>query len=128
MTGPAHAIIMRYTNWRGETAIRAIEPREVYLGSTEWHPKTQWLMPAWDLGKGAERVFALAECDFTAGGSTPKPIWETLLKYYTEPEALRWLTEPHPQLDDQAAAVLLAQGNPDPVWRILERLEADGYL
>jgi predicted DNA-binding transcriptional regulator YafY len=50
-----------YTNWRGETAERLIEPIKVWFGSTEWHAETQWLLRAIDISKGAERDFALKD-------------------------------------------------------------------
>lgn len=50
-----------YTNWRGETAIRTIKPLEIWFGSTQWHKEEQWLLKAIDLGKNAERDFALKE-------------------------------------------------------------------
>lgn len=55
-------------------------------------------------------------------------LWDALLKYYTEAEAQLWLTLPHPQLEGQVPAILCAQGNSEPVWQVLDRLEADGYI
>lgn len=51
---------VRYTNWRGETAERKIQPLYLWFGSTEWHPEPQWLITARDLDKGVERDFALS--------------------------------------------------------------------
>lgn len=53
-----HPLKVRYTNWRGETAERAIIPLEVYFGSTEYHPREQWLLRVWDVERQAERVYA----------------------------------------------------------------------
>ena len=50
-----------YTNWKGKTAIRRITPLNFYHGSTEYHPKPQWLVDAWDLEKKANRTFALKD-------------------------------------------------------------------
>jgi hypothetical protein len=50
-----------YTNWRGETSTRRIVPKSVRFGSTEWHPKPQWLILATDVDKGADREFAMAD-------------------------------------------------------------------
>lgn len=50
-----------YTNWRGETAERTIEPIKVWFGNTEWHKENQWLLRAVDLEKKAERDFALKD-------------------------------------------------------------------
>lgn len=54
-------ITLTYTNWKGETAQRTIIPRRVWWGSTEWHPEPQWLLTAFDVGKEAERDFALKD-------------------------------------------------------------------
>lgn len=48
-----------YTNWKGEVETRRVEPIKLYYGSTEWHPKEQWLLEAMDLDKGAIRQFAV---------------------------------------------------------------------
>ena len=58
-------ISLNYTNYRGELSSRQIRPEKLYFGSTEYHPEPQWLLEAHDLGKGAKRVFALKDCDFT---------------------------------------------------------------
>jgi predicted DNA-binding transcriptional regulator YafY len=55
-------INMTYTNYRGETAGREITPIRVWWGSTQYHPKSQWLLTAFDHGKDAERDFALMDC------------------------------------------------------------------
>jgi len=61
-------LTFRYTNWRGETAVRTATPVRIWWGSTDWHPEPGWLMTAHDHGKDAERDFALADCDFSGGG------------------------------------------------------------
>lgn len=58
---PAEPVTLTYTNWRGETSARAIIPRYVWFGSTEWHPEPQWLLRATDTEKAAERDFALKD-------------------------------------------------------------------
>ncbi len=55
---------MTYKNWRGEVATRRIQPLSLRFGCTEWHPEPGWLLLAIDIKKGAEREFALADCDF----------------------------------------------------------------
>ena len=50
-----------YTNYRGETAVRNIEPLDMRHGSTEWHPQPQWLLAAMDLDQNVEREFAFNE-------------------------------------------------------------------
>lgn len=58
-----NAVVVNYTNYRGETADRVIvpEPNGIYLGSTEQHEKKQWLLKCFDLQKQAERTYAM--CD-----------------------------------------------------------------
>lgn len=53
-----------YRNHRGDVATRTVTPRQVWYGTTEWHPRPQWLLDVWDHGKNAERTYALADCDF----------------------------------------------------------------
>ena len=60
-----HYILMRevrirYTNHRGETAVRRIEPFAITFDANEWHPERQWLLIAWDVDKQAKRTFAMA--------------------------------------------------------------------
>jgi predicted DNA-binding transcriptional regulator YafY len=50
-----------YTNWRGETAERAIVPVKIWFGSTQWHKDEQWLLRAHNQDKNAERDFALKD-------------------------------------------------------------------
>ena len=50
-----------YTNYRGETTIRDIIPIKIWFGSTEWHPEENWLIDAYDLGKKANRSFAMKD-------------------------------------------------------------------
>lgn len=50
-----------YTNYRGETALRAIIPERLYFGSTEWHPEPQWLLEATDVEKDQSRSFAMKD-------------------------------------------------------------------
>ena len=65
------AVVIRYTNYRGETADRRIVPIRIRFGSTEWHPEEQWLLEAFDLDRDATRAFALrdvsqwgSQCEF----------------------------------------------------------------
>lgn len=50
-----------YTNYRGETTIRQIVPKRIWFGKTDWHPEEQWLLDAFDVGKDADRQFALKD-------------------------------------------------------------------
>lgn len=54
-------VAIRYTNYRGETSTRRIIPLRVRFAASEWHPTPQWLMDAFDIGKDAERSFALKD-------------------------------------------------------------------
>ena len=60
----SESIRIRYTNWRGETADREIEPLRIWWGNTEWHPDNQWFMEAYDAEKGVMRDFALTDMVF----------------------------------------------------------------
>ena len=54
-------IKVRYTNYRGETAVRTIIPLKIYWGSTEYHPTEQWLLEVLDVERQANRIYALKE-------------------------------------------------------------------
>jgi predicted DNA-binding transcriptional regulator YafY len=58
---PESAVIIRYTNYRGETADRRIIPIRIRYGSTKWHPEPQWLLEAFDIDRDAGRAFALKD-------------------------------------------------------------------
>lgn len=57
----SHPIKVRYTNYRGEIAMRTIVPISFYFGSTEYHKEEQWLVKLWDVERAAERIYALKE-------------------------------------------------------------------
>jgi hypothetical protein len=61
---PGAPITMTYRNYRGEVADRTVIPRRIWWGATDWHTEPGWLMTAFDVEKGAERDFALADADF----------------------------------------------------------------
>ncbi len=50
-----------YTNYKGVTAERIIIPFEILYGHTDWHKQDQWLLRAFDIGKQAERTFAVKD-------------------------------------------------------------------
>lgn len=52
---------IEYTNWRGETTIRTIQPMSIWFGNTKWHSLDQWFLHALDVDKGEERDFALTD-------------------------------------------------------------------
>lgn len=54
-------LVFKYTNWEGKTAVRKIQPIEIWYGKTEWHPEEQWLLKAIDIEKNEERDFALKD-------------------------------------------------------------------
>ncbi|MEL4069570.1 hypothetical protein WKW50_05420 [Ochrobactrum sp. GPK 3] len=58
---PCPPVTVLYTNYRGETSERTITPIRPWFGSTEWHSEPQWLLRAYDHGKGAERDFAFKD-------------------------------------------------------------------
>lgn len=54
-------VVIDYTNWRGEHGERRVIPQRIWFGSTEWHPEPQWLLDAFDIERGANRSFTMAE-------------------------------------------------------------------
>jgi len=53
-------VIIDYTNHRGERALRKITPSgTVHFKKTAYHPRMQWLLPAFDHSKGQHREFAM---------------------------------------------------------------------
>ncbi len=48
-----------YRNWRDDVEERTVLPKRIYWGTTDYYQTKQWLMEAWDVHRGAERVFAL---------------------------------------------------------------------
>ena len=60
------AVIIDYTNWRGERRNRLVQPISFYHGEVSWHPGEQWLMDAIDLDREKRdddkrvRTFALS--------------------------------------------------------------------
>lgn len=59
--GEAAPLNFTYRNWRGEVGERSVYPIRMEYGSTEWHPERQWLLVAYDIGKGADRSFAFKD-------------------------------------------------------------------
>lgn len=50
-----------YKNWKGEVAWRRVVPLSVGFEKSQWHPVEQWVLYAFDVDKGAERSFAMAD-------------------------------------------------------------------
>lgn len=58
MKNAAQAVVIDYTNWRGERSMRRIIPRHMAWTKNEWHPEYQWMVYAFDIDKNAYRFFA----------------------------------------------------------------------
>jgi predicted DNA-binding transcriptional regulator YafY len=54
------AVLIDYTNWRGERRVRRVLPLNFVYRANEWHKEEQWIMTAHDLDSDEERQFALA--------------------------------------------------------------------
>lgn len=55
------AIKVMYKNWKGAVRERWIIPDHIYWGSTQYRPKPQWLMRAYDFEDGIMKDFSLAD-------------------------------------------------------------------
>ncbi|WP_319520157.1 hypothetical protein [uncultured Martelella sp.] len=58
---PEPPLVLPYTNWRGETAIRRIRPIGVKFTSTSWHREPQWILEAYDYDRQEMRGFAMKD-------------------------------------------------------------------
>lgn len=56
-------VLIDYTNHAGARQQRTIVPDlgGIFFGVSQWHTKEQWLLNAFDIGKEAERTFAVAD-------------------------------------------------------------------
>jgi hypothetical protein len=52
MSEPSQVVRIDYTNWRGDTSVRRILPKEIRYQSSEHHPELQWALIAEDLENG----------------------------------------------------------------------------
>lgn len=50
-----------YVNHRGEAARRRVRPLSIRFGTSEYYSEPQWLMKALDVGKDANREFAMSK-------------------------------------------------------------------
>ena len=66
---PEQVVTIVYTNYRGETGERKIVPKKLWFGATEYHPEQQWLLDGYDLGKQADRTFAVKDIQVWKNGS-----------------------------------------------------------
>lgn len=53
-----------YTNYRGETRNRKIDPLFMWFGTSEHHEGNQWFLHAEDVDRSVIRDFALKDCVF----------------------------------------------------------------
>lgn len=60
----SHPLSFRYTNYRGETAVRIVSPIRIIHGATPWHPETQWLLEAVCHDRREVRAFPLTDLRF----------------------------------------------------------------
>jgi hypothetical protein len=72
---PGDTVKLLYTNWKGNTRERHLQVRELWFGSTQWHPEPQPLLKCLDLEDNTEKDFALS--GFRGQGSG----WGEALKY-----------------------------------------------
>lgn len=61
LSAVAQAVVILYTNHRGETAERTVVPRALRFGRSPWHDGEQWFLDAFDLERDAERSFAVRD-------------------------------------------------------------------
>lgn len=64
------ALTFTYRNYRGEVSERRVCPISVEFGSNQWHPEPQWLLRAFDLDKGEDRVFAMRDMEISRAART----------------------------------------------------------
>lgn len=57
---PVQVLTFDYVNWRGETAVRRVNPLSIRWGTSEWYREPQWLLSCFDLDKQDRREFAVA--------------------------------------------------------------------
>lgn len=59
--GGGNVIEFDYINWKGEKGHRKAIIKGFYYGNTEYHKEDQWLLEAFDVEKGEDRVFAMKD-------------------------------------------------------------------
>jgi predicted DNA-binding transcriptional regulator YafY len=55
------AVVIDYTNWKGERRKREVIPSALYYGFTEFHQEWQWILRAFDVEKNTSRDFAMKD-------------------------------------------------------------------
>jgi hypothetical protein len=71
-----HRVIIDYTNWRGQRALRTVAPVGVHWESDdEYHPEPQWLLWATDEDREGTplRKFAMAGIHSWVSAPTKQP-------------------------------------------------------
>jgi len=61
MITPNLTVRLRYRNWKGVVKTYLILPSGLWYGSTEYHPRRQWLLSAIDLDDGESKNFAVKD-------------------------------------------------------------------
>ena len=56
-----HKVKILYTNWKGVTRERTIEPIEISFKATEWHKEPTWILDATDIEKNEVRGIAVKD-------------------------------------------------------------------
>ena len=54
-------VTIKYKNYKGKISQRKIIPKQIRYDSTKWHPKSQWLLDAFDIDKMESRSFAIKD-------------------------------------------------------------------
>lgn len=74
---PGQQIDFDYVNYKGNSERRSVKVRYVEYGSTQWHPEPQFLLRAYDIGRGEERLFAMKDMTNVEISFLPKdkPQW-----------------------------------------------------
>lgn len=104
-------LVVRYTNYRGETATRHLRPEGVLFARTEFHSEPQWLMEAVDVERDVRRSFALEDM---AGAREASRIIKTSTDEHLG--SIRALHRAYTHTtEQQAATVALAQ-----LWQMLD--------
>lgn len=63
----AERLKFNYTNYRGETRLRNVEPQDIWFGKNKYHPEKQWFLRAYDTDKKAWRDFSFKDIVFLTG-------------------------------------------------------------
>jgi hypothetical protein len=135
---PPLVVQIDYTNHRGERSVRKVLPERLYYGSTEYHPKLQYLLEAIDVERDVKRTFALSSIHCWGGRepwfdtiidacvidcidydiSNPRKTLNKLL--YTEQEMAL-----DPAISKQARALVAKGKGPNAMMALIEDLRAE---